>query len=178
MTAAADTVTSPPVAEAMIPTPLVSVAITVPVAAMDTAPVPLETALIPAVAPVTVAAAMATFPPRLSLTALIPCLVVPVTVPLTLIEIAPPPELTAAIPLSAPLIALPFADWVNAMPPLPPVCDSANAIPPVLAAVCASSVTVSAVAPLALRDWDAPIWLLPLQVNAPCVPDTASHSLV
>ena len=107
----------------------------------------------------------------------------PVTVPLTLIAIAPPPELVAAIPPPAPLISLPFADWVKEMPPIPPVCDSTNAVapavpPPMMAftAVSSCSVTESAVAPLAERDCVSPILPVPEQVYTPEV-DPASHSL-
>ena len=147
-----------------------------PVATIVTAPEPPSTALIPLSAPDTDTAVIMMPAPLASLVALMPSPFRPVTVPLTLMEIAPPPELLAAIALIAPVIDWPVADWVKLMPPAPPVCVRTNAVPPVSTGVSEFSVTDSALAPLALRDWVAPIWLVPLQVNAPL--PVGSQSLV
>ena len=146
---------------------------------------PLPIASMPLSDPVTEAAAIETPAPLASLDALIPTPLTPVTDPLTLIRTAPPPALRATMPPFAPVTACPFADWVNEMPPVPPVCVKVNASPsaPIgtfrraSTGVSECSFTSSATVPVALRDCFDPIRPTPLQVNAPGVPDTGSHSL-
>ena len=114
---------------ASIPTPPVPVPVTVPVAKMLSAFALPCLALIPLSAPYTDPAVIVIPPPLASLVALMPSPAAAVTEPLTLIEIAPPPELLATIPPCVPDTDRPLADWVNVMPPFPPVCVREKALP-------------------------------------------------
>ena len=151
-----------------IPSPAVPVPRTGPDASMETAPDPLETTLIPASLPVTDAAVIVIAPPELSSFAWIPALEVEMTVPVTLIEMAPPPWLSAKIASCGALMALPAADWVKEMPPLPPVWDREKPLPEEEeTAVSEFRVTARLVAPAALRVCVCAMVFAPLQVNTP-----------
>ena len=162
---AAATVRFPLPVLASIPSPLVP--FTVPVALTETAPEPLAEAMIAAEPPVTAAAVMAIPAPLASFSARIPYSLPPVTAPLTLIEIAPPFLFVARMPLVTPVTALPLADWVNSMPPAPPLCVSVNAAPPVWTRVSELSVTRSGVPSVAPRDWSVPMSFAPEHTNSP-----------
>ena len=149
VTAAAETVTFPLAAETSIPMPLAPVPVTAPDAEIVTLPAPATWVLIPVLDPVTAAAETVTFPLSAKVSMAEP--VLPVTVPLTFIEIAPPPVLLATMPLLPPMTALPLADWVNVIPAVPDCVRLNPSFCPTSTGVSEFSVTLSAVAPVALR---------------------------
>ena len=133
----------------------------------------------PVASPATLAAVIVMPDPEASLVARMPSPPAPVTAPLTSIAIAPPPVLLAMMALAVPLIALPPADCVRAMPPAPPVCVRTKALPTASIPVSEFSVTDNATPPLALRDWEPVLRppSSPLQTNAPLPLPVSAHGV-